>query len=342
VTTVNATSWQWYKDDVALSDGAKYSGVLTNTLAINDVQQADEGWYYCQVDNDLAGTEPVNSVAGLLMTKRLIIHYPLDEVNVGDTVTTPDVVGGYDMTLTSGDGGADLPSLVAGVTELGGNCLLFDNRGAADPNFYGQYATAGDVDMEALGDGLTVAFWVQWVGNNGDWQGIINRRGSWAAGDMMWRIDKNPGTGEISFERAGGGGRVATSLVEDGWHYIVATFDYAEGRTKIYNNGVRMANATGFTYGTGVNSGFKLGRNNDNSSNEYFWGMIDDVRIYNYARSAVQVAQDYANVMNVSVCNREGTADMQFDTNDDCKVDLTDFAQLAADWLNDNRIYPQQ
>jgi hypothetical protein len=46
--------------------------------------------------------------------------------------------------------------------------------------------------------------------------------------------------------------------------------------------------------------------------------------------------------MNVSVCNREGTADMQFDTNDDCKVDLTDFAQLAADWLNDNRIYPQQ
>jgi len=341
VMTVNATSWQWYKvgtPDIALSDGSKYSGVSTTTLVINDVQQADEGWYYCRAGND--NSEPVNSVPGLVMTKRLIIHYPLDEVVIGENITTPDVVGGFDMTLMTT--GIDYPSLVGGVAELGegGKALLFNNINPADPNVWGQYATAGDVDMEAMGDGLTIAFWVQWTENNTNWQGIINRRGSWAAGDMMWRIDKNPSTGEISFERAGGAGRVATNLVQGNWHYIVATYDIASGVTKMYNNGVRVSTATGFTYGTGTNSGFKLGCNNDVAS-EFFCGKIDDVKIYNYARSAAQIAQDYADIMKVSVCNREGMADMEFDTNDDCRIDMKDFAQFAADWLNDNRIYPQ-
>lgn len=340
VTAVNATSYQWYKvgtPDAALSDGADYSGTKTNTLTIYDVQLADEGQYYCQVDNDMSGTDPVNSAAGLVMTKRLIIHYPLDEVIGG---VSPDVVGGFGMTLMTT--GADYPSLVEGVPQLGeGSALSFNNINPADPNVWGQYASAGDVDMEAMGNGLTVAFWVQWTENNTNWQGIINRRGSWSAANMMWRIDKNPGTGEISFEREGGAGRVATSLSQNKWHYIVATYDIASGATKMYNNGVQISTATGFTYGTGANSGFKLGCNNDNAS-EFFCGKIDDVRIYNYARSAAQIAQDYANVMNVSVCNREGTENMRFDTNGDCRVDITDFAELAKDWLNDNRIYPQQ
>lgn len=341
VTAVNTTSYLWFKDDVALSDGDDYSGTTTNTLTIYDVQEADEGLYYCQVDNDLPGTDPVNSVAGLVMTKRLIIHYPLDTVtDTGEGFVTPDLVGGFDMTLMTT--GVDYPSPVAGVAQLGegGQALLFNNLDPADPNVWGQYATAGDVDMEAMGNGLTVAFWVQWTENNTAWQGIINRRGSWAANNMMWRIDKNPDSGEISFEREGGAGRVGTNLVQGGWHYIVATYDIASGTTKMYNNGVRISTATGFTYGTGADSGFKLGSNNDDGS-EFFCGMIDDVRIYNYARSAVQIAQDYADIMNVSVCNREGTADMQFDTNDDCKIDMTDFLQFALDWLNNNRIYPE-
>lgn len=340
VTAVNATSYQWYKvgtPDAALTDGADYAGTATNTLTIYDVQQADEGWYYCQVDNDLSGTDPVNSAAGLVMTKRLIIHYPLDTVEGG---VTPDVVGGFDMTLMTT--GTNLPGQVAGVAQLGegGNALLFDNRSAADPNSWGQYATAGDVDMEAMGDGLTVAFWAQWVGNNTNWQGLINRRGSWAANNMMWRIDKDPTSGEISFQREGNGSRVATSLTEDTWHYIVATYDIASGTTKMYNNGVRISTATGFTYGTGVNSGFKLGANNDDGT-DFFWGMIDDVKVYNYARAAAQVAQDYADIMETSVCDREGTADMQFDTNDDCRIDITDLLEFALDWLNNNRIYPE-
>jgi hypothetical protein len=341
VTAHNATSFQWYKDDTALTDGADFSGTATRILTIYDVQQADEGWYYCQVDNDLPETVPADSVPGLVMTKRVIIHYPLDTVyGTEDGFFTPDVIGGFDMQLMTE--GVDYPSPVSGVTELGegGQALLFNNLDPADPNVWGQYATAGDVDMEALGNGLTIAFWVKWTENNTNWQGIINRRGTWAADNMMWRIDKSPSSGEISFERASGAGRVATSLVQGNWHYIVATYDIASDATKMYNNGVRMSTGTGFTYGTGSNSGFKLGSNNDDGS-EFFCGMIDDVKIYNYAISAAKIAQDYANVMSVSVCNREGTADMQFDTNDDCKIDITDFAQFALDWLNDNRIYPQ-
>jgi hypothetical protein len=335
--TANATIYRWYKDGGALSDSADFSGTATASLTINDVQLADEGSYYCQVDNDLPNTDPVNSAAGLVMTKRLIIHYPLDAV---DGTSTLDVVGGHNMTLMSDDGGADLPSLTAGVPQLGGNALLFDNRGAADPNFWGQYATAGDVDMEAMGNGLTIAFWAYWIDDNTNWQGIINRRNYWDGANMMWRIDKNPSTGAISFGRAGGSGEVATTLVKGGWHQITATFDAVSGATKIYNNGELAATGSGFTYGTGANSGFKLGCNNDDGS-DFFNGKIDDVKVYNYARSTVQIAQDYANVMGGYVCDKEGTDALLYDINKDCQVDIGDLLLLAADWLNSNRINPQ-
>jgi len=96
------------------------------------------------------------------------------------------------MTLMNASAEGTLPSLIDGVPELGGYGLFFNNSNRNDPNHaWGQYATAGAVNMEERGNALTISFWVRWVGNNGDWQGIINRRGSWNNADMMWRIDKD-------------------------------------------------------------------------------------------------------------------------------------------------------
>ncbi|HOT74045.1 MAG TPA: immunoglobulin domain-containing protein [Anaerohalosphaeraceae bacterium] len=337
VTAINVDAYQWYKAGNAnpLSNGAKYTGTATNTLTINDVQLADEGQYYCQATNT-AYPDPVDSVPGLVMTKRMIIHYPLDTVVSG---VTPDVVSGYDMTLVSADSGTDLPTLVTGVPELGGNALFFNNSSRNDPNFWGQYATAGDVDMEAMGNGLTISFWVQWIGNNGDYQGIVNRQGTWNASDMMWRIDKDRTTGDINFGR---NGSVQGSAVLDQaqWNYITVTVNNTGGVVKTYKNGELVDTDSGFTYGTGVNSGFKLGCNTD-AGEGLLYGMIDDVKVYNYARTTEQVGNDYLAVKGGWICNNEGSAELTYDFNDDCQVDLADFALLAADWLNSNRIYAQ-
>ena len=343
VTGTNVDAYQWYKvgDMNPLSDGSKYSGTTTDTLTISDVQLSDEGQYYCQVENAVY-PNPVDSVPGLVMTKRLIVYYPLDTTSIVDgNEITPDVIGGYDMTLMSGavqgaGDGMDYPALTTGVTELGGNGLLFNNSNSADPNnAWGQYATAGDVDMEAMGDGLTVSFWVQWIGNNTSWQGIINRENSWNAADMMWRVDKDPSTGVISFGR-NGAVQAETVIDQNQWNFITFTVSSA-GVIKAYNNGELISTVTGFSYGTGVNSSFKLGSPDGDAG--FFWGILDDVKVYNYARTTEQIANDYLAVKGGWVCNNEGTVDLTYDFNNDCQVDLGDFALLAADWLNSNRIY---
>jgi hypothetical protein len=344
---VTASHYRWFKvsepEDIALTDGGVYSGTQTNTLTITGATLADEGQYYCIAyngDPEVGGTPSDPSNAAWLWIPRLYIYYPLDTIEtVGENQTTPDVASGFDMTLMNISPEGALPYLVDGVPELGGSGLFFNNSNNQDPNnAWGQYATAGAVNMEEMGNGLTISFWVKWVGNNGNWQGIINRRGSWNAADMMWRIDKNPTTGEISFERADGAGRVATTLVEDQWHQITVTYDAVSLTTRMYNNGELVATGSGFTYGTGVNSGFKLGCNNDNGS-EFFYGVLDDVKVYNYVRTTEQIAKDYLAVRGEWVCNREVPA-LPYDYNNDCRIDLADLALFAQAWLESNRIYP--
>ncbi len=344
--SVSATHYRWFKvsepEPIALTDEGPYSGTQTATLQITGGTLAEEGQYYCIAyngDPDMGGTPSAPSQAAWLWIPRLLIHYPLDTIEEeGGIQTTPDVAGGFDMQLMNIAPEGDLPSLTAGVPELGDSGLFFNNSDRQDPNHaWGQYATAGPVMMEELGNSLTISFWVKWIGNNGDWQGIINRRGSWSASDMMWRIDKNPTTGEISFERADGSGRVATTLVEGEWHFITLTYDSTTLTTRMYNNGELMATGTGFTYGTGVNSGFKLGCNNDIGS-EFFYGVLDDVRIFNYARTTEEIARDYLAVRGGWVCNYE-LYDLPYDFNRDCLVNLEDLALFAATWLDSYRIY---
>jgi len=144
-------------------------------------------------------------------------------------------------------------------------------------------------------------------------------------------------TGDISFGR-NGSPQSSTVLDQGQWNYITFTVNNTGGVIKAYKDGELVDTDTGFTYGTGINSGFKLGCNTDAGAG-LLYGMIDDVKIYNYARTTEQVANDYLAVKGGWVCNNEGTADLTYDFNHNCQVDLADFAMLAADWLNSNRIY---
>jgi hypothetical protein len=52
--------------------------------------------------------------------------------------------------------------------------------------------------------------------------------------------------------------------------------------------------------------------------------------------SKQEIGQMYANISGKSVCIEE----VEFDFNDDCVVDLGDFALIAQAWLNTNIIEP--
>lgn len=76
------------------------------------------------------------------------------------------------------------------------------------------------------------------------------------------------------------------------WYYIEATYD---GSTmKLYKNGVLVTSTSASgTINTSNSYSLGIGANPPNLADSYFQGKIDQVRIYNYARSAAEVALDF-------------------------------------------------
>jgi hypothetical protein len=354
VTGANIIGYQWYKissPDIQLTESAKYAGVTTDSLTINTVDLADEGYYYCVVSNGVSPNTTSNrdTGSGLLMTKRLIIHYPLDtKTTVDGNDFTPDVVGGFDMKLASdvsqdGDG-TDYPVIVTDDpnVQIGGGAMLFDNSDSADPNnHWGQYLTAGDVDLEAMGNGFTVELWMKRGALTGT-VGLVVRRNIWASGQMMWGVEVQPGGG--LYFASGNGWTATVPTVQDEWTHVAVTHN-GVSTARVYANGEFEVQATNVPYWGGVDSPLMLAASDYNAAtgraSNFFNGVIDDVKIYNYIRTTGEIALDYLDYAPGGVtwvCDNEGL-DLVYDYDGDCEVGLGDFLLIAEDWLNSNRIY---
>lgn len=328
VIGANVDDYQWYKIDspvdIMLANDSKYSGVTTDQLTITNVQLSDEGLYYCVVSNEVNTASNRDSGPGRVMIARLVNHYPM-EVIIGNT--TPDVVGGADMTLLTN--GTMLPSLAAGV--VGSSSLSLDP--AAEPS--GQYGQlpAGVLDYTDF----TLTAWVNWKYVSG-WQRIFDFGNS-----TTQRVTLTPSAwgSSTSFtivnvtEQGIGTGSL---LPNNQWVHVAVSIGGNTGR--LYINGVRVGINRGMTHDP---IDFKpalnyIGKSLD-TSEPYFHGLIDDLKIYNYALSNTEVAREYIAVRGGWICDVEGTDSLLYDFNNDCRVDLADFARFVIEWLHDNRIY---
>jgi hypothetical protein len=245
---------------------------------------------------------------------------------------TPDIASGYALTLANDLLETNLAALTNGVDELGGYSLKLANTVSYDPNFYGQYGLIdpGIVDYEDT----TVSAWVFWNGGGGA-QRVFDF-GNDAGNYMMMMLT----TDVFRFELRNAGGTkqsVSTaSLPTNEWVFVTATLGGNTGR--LYVNGELKATNTGMTYNP---IQFRPTQNYIGKSqyltDPYFNGRIDELKIYNYARTTEEVAQDYLAVRGGWVCNQELPA-LAYDFNGDCQVDLADFASFAQEWLKSNRI----
>jgi hypothetical protein len=85
----------------------------------------------------------------------------------------------------------------------------------------------------------------------------------------------------------------------DLWYHIAVTYTYGDGNTaKIYLNGVEQFGY--WNLGTGNATVFqnnsepiKIGARKDSSLTSFFDGMIDEVKIFNYALTEEQVWTEY-------------------------------------------------
>ena len=323
VSSISTESYQWYKyvdgvSDTMLSNGGDISGATSNSLYIANAELADEGAYYCIVNNQ-SGI-PATSNNAVLGVKRRIAYWPFENND------TQNVIAGSPGTRSQGD-----PSFVTGNDGDGmsfdGNDLLY-----VDPNFASYFDICNYT--------MTVSCWIQ-CSYAATWNPMVSRHGDSGQG---WQFRHNGTTQDsISFTTRGTGsedGTPTNKTVFDGnWHYAVATYDGTE--KKVYIDGV--LNVTDAVTGliTSTTSPVALaGRVRDDAGAWVYEGfmacILDDVSIYNYAQNAATIAQTYADITQTNVCPEYPVHDLD----GDCKINLTDFAIFAQDWLMDNTVYP--
>lgn len=116
------------------------------------------------------------------------------------------------------------------------------------------------------------------------------------------------------------------------WHLITATYDPADTTMRLYTDGeysgqVPIDLSTLPLTGAPLSIGGRYGESSIS-------GGIDDVRIYSYPLSAVEVASLYTEFNpGVELCLATDEAFLNVDLNNDCRINIEDMAMLAARWL---------
>ncbi|MBN1127297.1 MAG: hypothetical protein JXA82_20010 [Sedimentisphaerales bacterium] len=308
----NATyQWGWVSEDpnnpfVALSDDGRISGATTNIMSIADATLNDEHDYLCRATNDAGSTD---SLAAALVIKRLLSHWPLDG-------TLEDVIRGKDGTMT-------------GVTPAFETGIIDDALSlSGDPS---DWVLVGPVDISG-NQKRTIAGWAKATSDTiADWTGIFGFSNPTGASGLFFDMERlgNNGNG-FGLHQYNWEVPIKSSLLLDEWVFLVASHDGQT--TRWYGNGTLIGEEA---RSINTNDMWTFGKRGDNDNT--FIGMIDDVQLYNYDLSDVEVAKLWTDIMGGYVCI-DGTP--MYDFNEDCIVDLADFAMFAEQWLACTR-YPQ-
>jgi hypothetical protein len=200
-----------------------------------------------------------------------------------------DETSGRDVTDSSGQG--NIGKILSGQPRWqtsGGKingALLLDGKG--------DYVHIGNESNFDFTGEVTVAAWIKVNRFDREWQAIVTK------GDSAWRIQRNQDTAAIEFACSGlqvpdgnpYGGMYGNKAVNDGkWHHVAGLYDGE--KMYIYIDGVvDVSQPASGAIATNDHPVF-IGENVEVP--ERFWnGLIDDVRVYNYALSEGQVTALY-------------------------------------------------
>ncbi len=343
--SVSADTFQWYKqgDPNPLVNGSKYSGADSDTLTIYNVQRADEGAYYCVGRETATGLTSATQAPGTVFIKELKSYYPFETTyTVGSDVYTPDVIGGKDAKLLGGAAVVVSPSDPNNL--FGGYLALRNPRNVT----HTQYAQISDTSVVHYPE-LTISCWVKPELLDLDYE--RNARlfdfGQDAQNYFFLTLLRNTNQAYCEMKLANSSRDTeASGDIGYGtkWLYVVLTVGQEGSSTpgKIYING-QYGGRDGLYQPTQIpkplNYIGKAVSTTDNPPN--FNGLIDELKIYNYVKTAEEIAREYMAVRTEveSICDMESYNLADWDYNRNCRIDLLDLAEIAERWLNNYLVY---
>ena len=127
----------------------------------------------------------------------------------------------------------------------------------------------------------------------------------------------------------------STDVADGAWHMVTGTYDADTGVVAVYVDGlIDGEGAPSTAIAPTEDKPLILGAELDDGATAYD-GLLDKVSIYNYPLSDVGVAVLYTDVMGGDLCVG---GNPEYDLNDDCQVNILDFAEFAGDWLECNLV----
>jgi hypothetical protein len=216
-----------------------------------------------------------------------VAHWRFDE---GEGQTAFDEsVNDNDGTLgstTASDAGD--PTWVQGKY---GSALSFD--GVDD---YVEITSSTGLDYQDS-DYFTVETWLYWNGGGHIRQYVWDNRDAPGPGYYLLLGDKVDAT-TLTIKAIGSisaGDAIASTNISSGqWYHIVGVFDKINDKITLYVDGIQKDQQDWADSGSDSTGKKFIGKAYVNVTTNYQWnGLIDDVRIYNYARSPKQILQDY-------------------------------------------------
>jgi hypothetical protein len=325
ITSENANTFKWYQDDVLVSDIAgKILNSGTENLTIKNADKSDEGYYYCVVSHTGNPGDTDQSDSGQIMTKRLVLHLDFE----GDLADSASGLVGEYHTPNSGSGVLDPGEIITdlGAKNLSGKCISLPNNNShinvsgADEYLANQvgFTASAFVRVDVGRPSGTVIAYQEWDDN---------------AGWRLQALGTSPTPSIVVFQ-ATDPNVFAPDISNGQWHMITGTFDGVN--SIIYVDGVARAVSD-----NNVNTidlfdrNFIIGAKNHQGQNHYY-GMMDEVKVWNYPLGPDDIIQEYANTLGKTVCSDPDV--VSYDLTDDCKVNIDDILKIAEGWLEASHI----
>ncbi len=274
----NITTNQPLKIGAGFGVGYPFNGLIDDVRIYNRALSAGEvAQMYNSTKDGYLGKIKVST--------GLVGYWKLDDNNA---LTSVIDYSGKGNTGTAYSGTATSTSVLSTSTAMVGRAMSFD--GVDD------YVDGGQFNLTQA----TFSGWIKFNGYDSSYRPFISR--SYAMGGYGWAIDMYSNYQlrmNVAKSDHSGMQQIAYTLTglfnTTSWFYITSTISPAE--MKLYINGALVATQS-TTGGYDFNSYIGYGGNNILIGGQpvnaaYFNGLIDEVKIWNYARTAEQIYNDY-------------------------------------------------